>query len=133
MKSTTKISDVFIAITALYHDLNFFNTEPKTTGRYNQNLRVSLNLIKYFHKKASCKELLPIILLQIYEMDIVTIIATGKILKDETWRDIFSNAVKEIQSILLSKIPIESKEYQTLLKEIPGIAKYTPQTEPTYT
>jgi len=130
---TGSMYDTFIAITALYHDLNFFNSEPKTTGRHNQNKTASLNLIKYFHKKASCRELLPIIPLQIFEMDIVTIIATEKIFLDDTWHDLFSNAIGEIQKIIVSQMDIESEDYKKLLKEFPVLKKYTPSTELSYT
>lgn len=126
---TTTISDVFRSITILYGDLIIFPTEPKTNARNSQIQSTSLNFIQYLHKKSLCKELLPILILQKYEIEIVTVIATGKLLMDNnnTGINLLSNSVKQIQSILLNLIPLESEEYQKLLVDIPDLKKFTPQ------
>jgi len=121
------ISEVFHAITRLFSDLTIFPTKPGTNERNFQNLIASENLIKYLHKKSLCKELLSIPPLEIPEMNILSIIATGKLLSDNIGLSSLSNSVKQIQIILLSLIPPESKEYQKLLVEIPDLKRFIPQ------
>jgi len=66
-------------------------------------------------------------------MNILTIIATEKIFLDNTWHDQFSKTIGEIQRIIVSRMNVESEDYQNLLNEFPNLKKHTPLIEHTFT
>ncbi len=120
------LADVFQTITLVNHDLSH-KTDENSQARYDFTRSASQHLVSYLHQKSKYVQELNSInpRLSIYETQLYQALGSSLSTSDESIK-IVSDAVGEIQKLLLEVFPPESKNWKFLVRAFPNLNKYRP-------